>query len=102
MVTLNSADGALKSFYLDAVTESLNTKINPFLAKIEHTSNYVTGKEVRKVLRVGLNGGIAAGTETGDLPASEITTYRQMVAPLKNLYGTIEISDKAVRASANN
>ena len=102
MVTLNSADSALKSFYLDAITEALNTKINPFLAKVERTSNYVTGKEVRKTMRVGLNGGIAAGEETGDLPTARETKYQQLVAPLKNLYGTIEISDKAVRASANN
>ena len=102
MVTLNSADSALKSFYLDAVAESLNTKINPFLAKIERTSNYVTGKEVRKAVRVGINGGVAAGAETGNLPTAKQSHYRQMVTELKNLYGTIEISDKAVRASANN
>ena len=102
MVTLNSADSALKSFYLDAVSESLNMKINPFLAKIEKTSNYVTGKDVRKTIRVGVNGGIGAGTETGALPEAKNTRYIQMATTLKNLYGTIEISDKAIRASANN
>ncbi|MBQ7913334.1 MAG: phage major capsid protein [Clostridia bacterium] len=102
MVTLSSADSALKSFYLDAMTESLNLKINPFLAKIERTSNYVTGKEVCKTVRVGINGGIGAGEETGDLPVARDPKYIQMRTGLKNLYGTIEISDKAIRASANN
>ena len=102
MVTLNSADSALKSFYLDAISESLNMKVNPFLAKIEHTSDYVTGKEVRKAMRIGMNGGIGAGTETGDLPTAKGNTYLQLTTTLKNLYGTIEISDKAIRASANN
>ena len=101
MVTLNSADSVLKSFYLDAVTETLNTKINPFLAKVEKTSENVAGKEVRKVLSCGFNNGITAGTETGDLPTAHGNEYNQIVVPLKNFYGTIEISDKALRASAN-
>ena len=102
MVTLSSADSVLKSYYLDAISETLNTKISPFLAKIERTTENVVGKEVRKTLRVGVNGGIGASTETGNLPVACPSQYTQIVAPLKNLYGTIEISDKAIRASANN
>ena len=102
MVTLNSADNVLKSYYLDAISETLNMKVSPVLAKIERTSENVVGKEVRKALRVGVHGGIGAGTEDGDLPTSRGSKYAQIVTPLKNLYGTIEISDKAIRASANN
>ena len=101
MVTLQTADNALKSFYLDAVTDSLNMKINPLLAQIKRTSANVVGKDVRKALRVGINGGIGAGTESGALPSAGESEYVQLVATLKNLYGTIEISDKALRASAN-
>ena len=101
MVTLQTADNALKSFYLDAVTDSLNMKINPLLAKIKRTSANVVGKDVRKAVRLGINGGIGAGTETGALPTAGESEYTQFVATLKNLYGTIEISDKALRASAN-
>ena len=102
MVTMDTADNVLKSFYLDAVTESLNMKVNPFLAQIERTSENVVGKDVKKVLRMGLNAGLSAGTETGDLPKAKASNYKTFTAPLKNLYGTIEISDKAIRASANN
>ena len=102
MVTLQTADNALKSFYLDAVTDALNMKVNPLLAKIQRTSNNVVGKDVRKAVRLGINGGIGAGTETGDLPTPTGSDYVQFVAPLKNLYGTIEISDKAIRSSASN
>ena len=102
MVTLNSADKALKSFYLQAITDSLDTKANPFLAQIQKTSNNVTGKDVVKLIRMGINGGISAGTETGDLPTAAGNKYLQFKTTLKNLYGTLEISDKAVRASANN
>lgn len=101
MVTLQTADNALKTFYLDAVTEQIDSKISPFLAKIEKTSAYVTGKGVSKMVRTGVKGGIAAGTETGDLPAAKANEYVNFVANLKNLYGTIEITDKAIRASAN-
>ena len=102
MVTLQTADNALKSFYLGAVTEALNMKTNPLLAKIQQTSASVVGKDVRKAIRIGMNGGIGAGSETGALPTAAPNEYTQFVATLKNLYGTIEISDKAIRASANN
>ena len=101
MVTLNNADSVLKSFYLDAVTDALNTKINPFLAKIGKTSANISGKDVKKVLSCGFNNGIGAGTETGDLPTANGNEYNQMVVGLKNFYGTLEISDKAIRAAAD-
>ena len=102
MVTLNSADSVLKSFYLDAISQSLDYKANPFFAKLQRTASDIVGKDVRKVVRSGFNAGIGAGTETGDLPAARASEYRTFVAPLKNLYGTIEISDNALRSSANN
>ena len=101
MVTVESADNVLKSFYLDAIKESIDTKANPFLAMIEKKSVNVVGKDVRKVVRIGVGGGLMAGSETGDLPTGDSANRIQLVATLKNLYGTIEISDKALRASAN-
>ena len=102
MGTIQTADNALKSFYLDAVAEALDTKANPFLAKIQRTTSDVVGKDVKKLVKVGLNGGIAAGSETGDLPKASATDYVQLTASLKNIYGTIEISDKAIRAASTN
>lgn len=102
MVTLTNADNALKTLYLGVVAEQLNTSVNPLLARIEQTSSDVWGKEIRKLAPFGLNGGIGAGTEDGDLPTPAGNNYAQFVLTLKNLYGTIEISDKAVRASADN
>lgn len=101
MVTLQSAESALKSVYLGAVTELLNTKANPLLAKIEQTSTDVCGKEIRKAAKYGINGGVGAGDETVTLPTASSVSYLQFVATLKNLYGQIEISDKAIRASAD-
>lgn len=99
MVTLSTADNALKEVYLGVVSNQLNTTINPLLGRINQTTSDVWGKEIRKLAPYGINGGIGAGTEDGDLPSSAGNNYAQFVLSLKNLYGRIEISDKAIRAS---
>ena len=101
MVTLISADNALKSIYLDIVSEQINIKTNPLLARINSTSSDVWGKDIKKVAHYGLNGGVCAGTEIGTLPMGGENYYAQFTLPLINLYGTISISDKAIRASQN-
>ena len=101
MISIETADNALKSFYLDAVTEALDLKANPLLAQIQKSSIDVVGKDVKKLVKYGMNGGISAGSETGDLPASSPRDKVVFTSTLKNLYGTIEISDKALRAAAN-
>ncbi len=100
-INLTTADNALKTFYLDAISEQLNYNVNPFLSQIKQTTKDVYGKDVRKLVTHGINGGICAGTEDGNLPTSSNNQYQYMVSTLKNLYGTIEISDKAIRASEN-
>lgn len=102
MVTLSSADNALKSLYLDVVSEQLNTNTNPLYNKIKSTETDVWGKEIIKLAPYGVNGGIGAGGETDTLPSVAENNYEQFKLSLKNLYGQIEISDKAMRASANN
>lgn len=101
MVSLTSADNALKSVYLGVVANQLNINANPLLSKIRRTNKDVWGKEIIKLAPYGINGGIGAGTETGELPSASGNKYVQFKATLKNLYGTIEISDKAIRASKN-
>ena len=101
MVDLTTAESALKDAYLVAVCNQLNTKANPLLAKIKQSSTDVYGKQIVKVAPVGLNGGVGAGTETGLLPTANENNYAQFKTTLKNLYGTIEISDKAIRSSNN-
>ncbi len=101
MVTLSTADNALKQVYLGVVSNQLNTNINPLLARINQTTSDVWGKEIRKLAPYGINGGIGAGSEDGPLPSSASNNYAQFVLSLKNLYGKIELSDKAIRASEN-
>ena len=101
MVTISSAENALKTLYLGVVSDQLNTGINPFFAKIKQTTSDVWGKNIVKLVPYGLNGGVGAGSETGDLPIAAGNNYAQFTLALKNLFGTIEISDKAMRASEN-
>ncbi len=101
MIDLTTAQNALKDAYLVAACNQLNTKTNPLLAKIKQSSSDVYGKQIIKMAPVGLNGGVGAGSETGSLPTANENNYVQFKTTLKNLYGTIEISDKAIRASAN-
>jgi len=98
---MTSADQALKTLYLGVVTEQINTNANPLLSRIKQSTEDVWGKEIKKLAQYGVNGGIGAGTETGTLPSAAGNTYEQFTLSLKNLYGTIELSDKAIRASEN-
>lgn len=71
-------ENALKSFYLDVLSEKLNT-MHPFLARIEKTSRDVWGKQIRKFKQKGC-------------------IYMELKSELKNHYATIELSEKALRA----
>ncbi len=102
MQTIASADKALKTLYLGVITEQMNSNVNPLLAKIKQSTSDVWGKEIKRLAQYGLNGGVGAGAEEGTLPVSGENYYEQFTLSLKNLYGTISISDKAIRASENN
>lgn len=99
MVTLSSAQNALKSVYLNVLAEQLNINSNALMSKIKQTNKDVYGKEIIKLAPFGLNGGICASSETGELPESAGHKFLQFKTDLKNLYGTIALSDKAIRAS---
>lgn len=102
MVTLSTADNALKTFYLGVLADQLNVGVNPLFAKIAQTSADVWGKEVKKLAPYGINGGVGSGEENDALPQSGGNNYAQFTLTLKNLFGKIELSDKAIRASQNN
>lgn len=101
MVTLSSAENVLKDVYLGVIADQINTKTNPLFSKIKKSARNIVGKEIRVVAPIGINGGIMAGTETSVLPEGVDTPYLSFVAPLKNLYGRFEISDKAIRCSSS-
>jgi len=102
MITIQSAESALKNIYLDAVINDINTKTNPFLTMVQKNAKTVSGKEARALIRYGNRDSVVAGTEGGELPLNLHASAAEIATPLKNLYGTFHISDKAIRASQNN
>lgn len=101
MITIANADAALKDYYLDAVSAQLNGEVSPFFNAITKTSENVFGKDVKLAIAKGTMAGVVAGTEDGELPSPRSNRYYGVTLPLKNIYGTIEISDKALRASGD-
>ncbi len=99
MITIENADKALKDYYLDAVTAQLNDGISPFFTAVEKNAANVFGKDVKIAVVRGNSGNVMAGAEDANLPDPYKNRYLDITVPLKNLYGTIEISDKALRAS---
>lgn len=99
MITIENADKALKEYYLEAVSSQLNGGISPFFNAIEKSTSSVYGKDVNiTIVREG-SSNIIACAEDAALPDPYKNRYLSIKMPLKNLYGTIEISDKAMRAS---
>ena len=100
MVNLTTVNNALKNFYIQPLCEDINLKADPFASRILKTANNIVGynKIVRAAL-VGANGGAGAGSETGALPTAGENQYVALESGTKNLYGTLEISDKIVKSA---
>lgn len=71
-----SVENALRTVYLSVMTEQLNNS-HPLLATIRHATEHVWGKDIRKYIKNG----------------------ESLSAPLCNLYGSITITDKALRGA---
>lgn len=82
MVSLETANNALKNVYLDVIANQLNCNIDCVLGKIQQTSKDIWGKEI--IVLTDING-----------------KHYQLKSELANIYGKIEITDKAIRVSQN-
>lgn len=102
MITTNTADAALKSFYLDVLRNQLNTNTNPFYNKIVTTSKNIIGHKVVRLAPYALNGGFGFSSDSGSLPQAGSNKYTHFETTTKDMYGVIEISDKAMKASRLN
>ena len=100
MVNMNTVSSALKNFYIMPLREDINLKADAFASRVMRTESNIVGynKIVRAAI-VGANGGAGAGSENGALPASGENQYVNLESDTKNLYGTLEISDKIVRSA---
>ena len=101
MITMQTAESALKSIYLDSVVNEINTKTNPFLTMVQRNAKRVNGKDAKSTIRFGNKNSVVAGVEGGNLPTNAGGRVAEIVSPVKNIYGTFQVSDKAIRASQN-
>ena len=102
MITTNTADVALKSYYLDVLRNQLNSTTNPFYNKIVTTSKNIIGHKVVRLAPYALNGGFGFSSDAGNLPKAGSNQYTHFETTTKDMYGVIEISDKAMKASRLN
>lgn len=82
MISLTTANNALKDVYLDVIANQINCNTDVLLGKIKQTSSDVFGKQIIK--NVWING--------------KMLTLKE---ELKNFYVSMEISDKTIRCSQN-
>ncbi len=99
MLSVTTLDSILKSYYLDAVCNQLNTGASPLYSKIEKTGVNVSGKNAIVPVTYGICGGLGAVAEDANLPDSYGSLHVSLTVPLRNLYGTVEITDKALRVA---
>ena len=102
MITITTAESALKNIYLESVIHEINTKTNPFLTMIGDRTKTIAEKDAKAYVRYGNEGSVAAGEEDGILPTNKDTKTAEIIVPLKNLYGSFQITDKAIKAAQNN
>ena len=100
-MNITRANNALKDFYLKGIQYQMNEKTSPFMAMIEKTTMGVTGGDITMALKYGKHGGIGNRADDGLLPIPNTRALAQARWRTKNVFGRIMISDKTIRASAN-
>jgi hypothetical protein len=89
----------LKDFYLPALRVQLNENVTPFYDKIEKTKEGVSGAQIVMALRHGRNGGVGNRADNAALPTPNSRNTTQAKWGVKNIFGTMQITDKAIKAS---
>ncbi|MGM0409240.1 MAG: phage major capsid protein [Bacillota bacterium] len=96
------ANKAFKDFFLEPARKQLDEGSGAFLSQIEKSTKEVSGKKIKMPLVYGRSGGLGNRAETGDLPEANPRKWEQAEWETKNMYGTITISGKSIKASRNN
>ncbi|MDP4292462.1 MAG: phage major capsid protein [Bacteroidota bacterium] len=99
-VTMTTFDSVLKDDYQGILRDQINLETSAFFNKVVQTSmNIEGGKRVVKDAPYGVNGGFAAGTESGALPTPGGNKFAQFISGIKDLRGVIRFTDKVMKAS---
>ncbi|MFA6866659.1 MAG: phage major capsid protein [Clostridia bacterium] len=101
MITTNQIDNVLQNIYLDVIGAQIDKTTSPFFNMIEKSAQNVYQGKVKVPARMGITGSVACGSETGSFPAADNSKIVNFEAELCNIYGTMQITDKALRCSKN-
>lgn len=94
-----SADGILKRFYLPAVREQLNNKVDPVLAQLDSRSEIFAGERWELSTHIGRSGGLGNLTDTGTLPAAGKQTHVKAYGTTQQLAGRVQLTLMAMKAT---
>lgn len=98
MLSVKAMDDVLKTFYLDVIAKQINCGASPLYDKIEKTSVNVNGKNATVPVYYGISGALLSTNDDGaTLPESCPIMRATLTVPLRNVYGVIDITDKALR-----
>jgi hypothetical protein len=101
MITTSQVDTILQNIYLDVIGGQIDQTTSPFLNMIEKSAQNIYHGQVKYPTRMGISGSVGCGTEIESYPSGEDPTILNFIADLSNIFGTLTISDKALRCSNN-
>lgn len=101
MITTNQVDNILQNIYLDVIGSQIDRTTSPFLNLIEKSAQNIYQGKVKYPTRMGISGSVGCGTEVEAYPNADTAQILNFTCDLSNIYGTLSISDKALRCSKN-
>lgn len=101
MITTNQVDDILQNIYLDVIGSQIDRTTSPFLNLIEKSAQNIYQGKIKYPTRMGIAGSVGCGTELEAYPNADTAKILNFTADLSNIYGTLSISDKALRCSKN-
>lgn len=97
--TLSTIDKLIKIKYAPSVADQIRLQVSEFYEMVNRNKRSAGGKEYLQPIKLSLNGGAAFSSET-ELPQSATSLLDEFKVATKNIYGTFEISEKALAADA--
>jgi hypothetical protein len=89
----------LKNRYLDPLRVQISERSDVVWANLSRNTEDVAGGKARMALRYGRSGGVGFRAETGDLPTPNPRKTSKVEFETRNLYGSLEITDKLLKAA---
>lgn len=94
-INLADLEKVAREQVLPALDNQISKEPSPLLEKISKPA--LTSSKIDVITMVGINGGFGFGAETKDIPESGGQRYERFALPTADMYGTIEISNKALK-----